>query len=181
VDHTAPIAPACPRVLVEGRHLVPGLLFRSDNVWHHIYSVSHGADRVRFMFNGPGPYTDRVRADGPGAQWLVHVPDITHLPADAPALDALDAHLADPRRWNSLCLTNDEHRLAARYSADFYRVRRPHDPRPPIDTEAAYRRALVSSEYDVANTYVAHRRWAAGLRRVHTFAQHRGILTATAC
>jgi hypothetical protein len=40
---------------------------------------------------------------------------------------------------------------------------------------------MTSSYYDVANTYAAHRRWAAGLARVHAYATHLGPLTATSC
>lgn len=176
-----PVTPACPTVLIEARHLVPGLLFRRHTHWHHIYSVSPDTNPVRFMFDGPGTHTDHTRLDSPHGLWLVHVPDLTRLPANTPALDALDAKLARPRAWNPVCLTPDEHELAARYSADFHQVRRPHDPHPPIDADTAYHRALASSYYDVANTYTAHRRWAAGLARVRTYAEHRGLVAPTPC
>jgi hypothetical protein len=176
-----PVTPACATVLVDARHLVPGLLIRRHDQWHHIYSATHTDQHTRFIFDGPGPYTDRTRVDSPRGLWPVHVPDLNRLPTDTPALAALDAKLAHPRAWNPVCLSTDEHDLAARYSADFYQVRRPHDTRPPIDAETSYRRALVSSCFDVANHYAAQRRWAAGLAIVRAHAEHLGLVASAPC
>ncbi|MFJ5120858.1 hypothetical protein [Kitasatospora sp. NPDC088548] len=153
-----------PSVTIPARILTPTLDVHVDGEWRHLYSASTSTHygTTQIIWDGPGPYTDRLRPTEAHHRYVVAVPDLSDLPPETPELAALDRHLSNPRVWHGgPGLTWEQIDVAAQWLA----ARQPATPWADLQ----YYRNLPAT--DLAANYHHGRRCTAARRTVAMLAE----------